>query len=221
MSDAPGYGPPTAPVSLVMFSDFQCSFCASDAKMFRENVPKYFPDQVRVMFKDYPMEMHAWAMDAAIAGRCIYHVSTQKFWEYHDWMFAHQKEISAENVRAKIREWADSAQFDSAGLDKCVETRATEAEVKQSIADGLALEIDGTPAMFINGRLIEPGREWDVIKYYINYELKAAPALDSCCTVKFPAKAGKMIWQFNLNRLEGIPQGPPTRLGARGHSWRL
>jgi protein-disulfide isomerase len=188
ISDAPAYGPPSAPVSLVLFSDFECPFCASHAKMLRENVPKDFPDQVRVLFKDYPRDMHPWAMDAAIAGRCIYHASAQKFWDYHDWMFARQQEINAQNVKGKIMEWAGSAQFDSAGLAKCVDSRATEAEVRQSMADGLALEVDGTPAMFLNGRMIEAGREWDVIKYYINYELKAAPGLESCCTVELPAK---------------------------------
>lgn len=191
LSDAPAYGPPAAPVSLVLFSDFECPFCASDAKMLRENVSKDFPNQVRVLFKDYPMAMHPWALDAAIAGRCIYHVSAQKFWDYHDWMFAHQQEINAQNVRSKIMQWAGSAQLDSSGLEQCVASRATEAEVKQSMADGLALEVDGTPAMFLNGRMIEPGREWDVIKYYINYELKAAPALESCCTVELPAKPEK------------------------------
>lgn len=191
LSDAPSYGPLAAPVSLVLFSDFQCPFCASEAKMFREKIPRDFPQQVRVLFKDYPMDMHPWAMDAAIAGRCIYHVRPQEFWAYHDWMFAHQREVNAQNVRDKIMEWAASAQLDSAALDKCFASPATEAEVRQSMADGLALGIDGTPAMFLNGRLIEPGREWDVIKYYIDYELNSAPALENCCTVQLPAKPEK------------------------------
>jgi protein-disulfide isomerase len=188
LSDAPSYGPPTAPVSLVLFSDFQCPFCASDAKMFRENIPRDFPHEVRVIFKDYPMHMHPWAMDAAIAGRCIYHARAQAFWAYHDWMFAHQRDVNAQNVRRKIMDWAASAQFDSAALETCLASHAAEAEVRQSMADGLALGIDGTPALLLNGRAIEPGREWDVIKYYIDYELNAAPALESCCTVQLPAK---------------------------------
>jgi protein-disulfide isomerase len=191
LSDAPAYGPATATVTVVLFSDFECPFCANDAKMFRDGVPKDFPGQVRVLFKDYPMSMHPWAMDAAIAGRCIYHVSTQKFWDYYDWIFTHQREINAQNVKGKIMEWAGAAPIDSATLDKCITSRATEAEVKQSMADGLALEVDGTPATFLNGRVLEPGRDWDVIKYYINYELKAAPQLESCCTVKLPVKPPK------------------------------
>ena len=68
----PSFGDPGAPVAVVIFSDFQCSFCKEEANMIRKNVPSAFPTQVRVYFKDFPLEpIHPWAKPAAVVGRCV------------------------------------------------------------------------------------------------------------------------------------------------------
>ena len=76
---------------IVEFSDFQCPYCKEEAKMLRQNLIQTYPKQVRLYFKDFPLEnMHPWAKAAAIAGRCVFQQKTDAFWEYHDWIFAHQ-----------------------------------------------------------------------------------------------------------------------------------
>ena len=71
---SPTFGAPTAPLTIVLYSDFQCPACKEEAKTIRENVAKDYPTQVRVYFKDFPLEqIHPWAKPGAIAGRCVYH----------------------------------------------------------------------------------------------------------------------------------------------------
>ena len=62
-----------------------------------------FPTQVRVYFKDFPLEpIHPWAKPAAIAGRCVFRQKPAAFWDFHDWIFEHQGEITVENLKDKV-----------------------------------------------------------------------------------------------------------------------
>src|SRR6266403_3510941 len=98
----PSFGTPGAPVVLVLFSDFQCPFCKDEAKMLRGNILSAYPKQVRVYFKDLPLEqIHPWAKAAAMAGRCVFKQNPSAFWDYHDWIYEHQGEITKENFREK------------------------------------------------------------------------------------------------------------------------
>src|SRR5215467_13292999 len=104
---APNFGTPGAPVVLVLFSDFQCPFCKEEAKMLRTNLLSAYPKQVRAYFKDMPLDqIHPWARPAAIAGRCVFKQNAAAFWDYHDWMYDHQGEITKENFRDKALEFA-------------------------------------------------------------------------------------------------------------------
>src|SRR5438094_800620 len=103
----PSFGTPGAPVVLVLFSDFQCPYCKEEAKMLRSNLVSAYPKQVRAYFKDLPLEqIHPWAKPAAIAGRCVFKQNPNAFWDYHDWIYDHQAEITADNLRAKVLEFA-------------------------------------------------------------------------------------------------------------------
>ena len=98
----PSFGTPGAPVVLVEFSDFQCPFCKEEAKMLRTNLLSAYPKQVRLYFKDLPLEqIHPWAKPAAIAGRCVFRQNPAAFWDYHDWIFDHQAGITAGELKAK------------------------------------------------------------------------------------------------------------------------
>ena len=109
-SGAPAFGPATAPVTLVEFGDFECPNCKEEAKTLRDNVPSQYPTQVRVVFKDFPLEqIHPWAKAAAIAGRCIYRQSPTAFWKYHDWIYDHQVEITPDNLKTQVLDFAKTA----------------------------------------------------------------------------------------------------------------
>ena len=189
----PNFGTPGAPVVLVIFSDFECPFCKEEAKSLRANLVTTYPKEVRLYFKDLPLaQIHPWAMTAAIAGRCIFRQNPAAFWDYHDWIYEHQGDITADNVKSKILEFAKGKEIDALQLDRCIETKATAAEIEKSIAEARALGVSATPTVFLNGRqLVGPAATWanlrQVIDYEIEYQKTAKNAGEDCgCEVKLP-----------------------------------
>jgi protein-disulfide isomerase len=191
----PSFGTPGATVVLVIFTDFECPFCRSEAKMLRDNLLSAFPKQVRVYFRDFPLEqIHPWAKMASIAGRCVFRQNPAAFWQYHDWVFEHQSEINADNFQSKMLEFAKGKEdaIDTLQLSRCMETRATEAEVDKNTADGRALQVMSTPTMFVNGRRLVGQVEWpnlrQIIEYEIEYQKTARNAGEDCgCEIKLPS----------------------------------
>jgi protein-disulfide isomerase len=176
LAAAPSFGPTTAPVTIVEFGDLECPDCRMEAPLLRHNVPETFSDKVRVYFKDFPLEsIHPWARAAAIAGRCVYHQDAQAFWKFYDWIYDNQQDINGDNLKAKATGWAGENNLDTLQLGRCIDTKETEAEVNQSIAEGRSLELRGTPTLFINGRKIG-GLQWPDLELLINIELQHAAA---------------------------------------------
>lgn len=169
----PSFGTPGAPVVLVEFSDYECPFCKEEAKMLRTNLLSAYPKQVRLYFKDFPLEqLHPWAKAAAMAGRCVFRQNPGAYWDYHDWVYDHQQEFTAQNLKAKIMDWAKGKQIDALQLGRCIDTRATESEVNQNIAEGRALRINSTPTLFINGRRMVGRLDWNTVRSIIDYEIE-------------------------------------------------
>ena len=136
------------------------------------NVPETISGKVRVYFKDFPLEsVHPWARAAAIDGRCIYHQNADTFWKFYDWIYDHQQEIEGEkSLTAKVTGWAASNGLDAPKLGQVNSTKATEAEVNRSIDEAHALDVHGTPTLFINGRKIG-GLQSPDLQLVINNEL--------------------------------------------------
>jgi len=193
---SPSFGEPGAPIVMVIFSDFECPNCKEEAKVIRDNVPKTFPKDVRVYFKDFPLEaIHPWAKTAAIDGRCVFRQSAAAFWKYHDWMYEHQGEITADNLKDKVLEWGKTNDLDALQFGRCVETKATEAEVDKELAEGQALRVEGTPTTFINGRRLFGNYPWTNLEQIINGEMKyqqtSHDAGEKCCEVTIPSPVKK------------------------------
>ncbi len=188
----PSFGAPGASVVMVVFSDFQCPLCKEEGRILRENVVKEYADKVRVYFRDNPLDsIHNWARTAAIGGRCVFRSNPASFWDYHDYMFARQQEITPENVKQKITDFATEKKLDVLQLSRCVDTKATENEVNQSLAQGKSLQVDATPTIFLNGRRLTGSLPWQNLKQLIELEIdyqKAHPdAGEKCCEVKIPS----------------------------------
>jgi len=189
----PALGTAGAPVAIVVFSDFQCPHCKEEATMLRKNLIDAYPTQVRLYFKDFPLEsIHPWARSAAIAGRCVFKQKPEAFWSYHDYIFGHQETISPDTLKNNVMEWAKGLpEIDAMQLGQCLDSRATDAEVAAEAAEGRALDINGTPTMFINGRRIPNTIEWPNLKTIVDFEIEyqktAKNAGDDCgCEVKLP-----------------------------------
>jgi protein-disulfide isomerase len=188
----PSLGTPGAPVVLVTFSDFECPHCKDEATMLRQNLVAAYPTQVRLYAKDFPLDsIHPWARPAAIAGRCVFRQNPTSFWSYSDWIFAHQADITAQNLKDKVMEWAKGQpkDIDVLQLGRCMDTKATEAEVDKNVAEGRELDVNATPTMFVNGRRIAQVIDWPslrgIIDYEIEYQKTAKNAGEDCgCELK-------------------------------------
>jgi protein-disulfide isomerase len=184
----PSLGTAGAPVVIVLFTDYQCPYCRTFARTIRDNLLTNYPKEVRLYLKEFPLEqIHPWAKPAAIAGRCVYQQSPAAYWQFHDWIFEQQEQITPQNLRAQVLEFAESRQLELLGLGRCLDGNETLGEIESSTALARSLKVEATPTMFINGRRIASGLGWAQLKKIIDNELEyqktAKNAGDKCCEV--------------------------------------
>jgi protein-disulfide isomerase len=196
--DGYSFGPPDAPVTLVVFSDFQCPYCSQLAKTLRDELPKKYPDKVRVVFEDFPLSnIHPWARAAAESGRCIAEQKPAAFWAFHDWIFEHQKDVTAANLREKTMDIAKQQSLDPAKVAACLDTHAPAAQIDKSIDIGRLLQVQQTPTFYVNGRSETGALPWDRLSNLIEFELNrpkefsVSAAEEKCCEVTIPKVGGK------------------------------
>jgi protein-disulfide isomerase len=157
-------GPANAPIVMVEFSDFQCPFCQR-ANPAVEQVLKTYGDKIRFVYRHYPLPNHPDARPAAEAAACAQ--EQDKFWPYHDRLFANVSSLSASDLKAH----ASAVGLDAAKFNACVESRQTKEKVDTDIADADSAGVTGTPAFFINGRPLEGAQPFDAFKRIIDDEL--------------------------------------------------
>ena len=137
-------GPADAPVTLMIFDDFQCPYCARLLPTL-EKVMEAYPTQVRVVFKHFPLNMHKFARQAAIAS--IAARNQGKFWPLHDQLFANYNQLNDD----KIRQLAESVGLDMDRFDKDIANPALQQEIAADLQLGTDSGVRGTPAVYING----------------------------------------------------------------------
>ena len=144
----PVRGPENAPVSIIEFSDFQCPHCAGVQATLKK-VLVAFPDDVRLIFKQYPLSsIHQYARQAAAASLAAQQQG--KFWEMHDKMFQNFTAINEENLAI----WARQLELDMEDFERALQTGQYDAMVRKDMADGAAAMVRGTPTMFVNGKRV-------------------------------------------------------------------
>ena len=145
---APFKGPAAAPVTVVKFEDFHCPFCKEAQRTLAQLLERY-PDRVRLVHKDYPIdELHPSARAAHLAARCA--TEQGKFWPYHDALYANAPKTAPEELRG----YAKTAGLDVASFDQCLSAGRYAAPVQKDIDEAKQTGVSGTPAFFINGRLL-------------------------------------------------------------------
>jgi len=147
----PTLGAKAAPVQITVFSDFQCPYCARAATELSKVVAAN-AGTVRVAYRYFPLSMHRWAAAAAEAAACAADQGDAYFWGLHDYLFEHQRSLTAENLQQNIRAYTGEVQ----GLDldrfaSCVEGRKMASAVEQDRAFGSENGVKATPTVFVNG----------------------------------------------------------------------
>lgn len=147
-----------ASVTIVEFSDLQCPYCAKFHTTMNQ-IARDFPGQVRWVYKHFPLEsIHPFAKRAALATECA--GEQGKFWEYTNYLFESQSKINNEF----LKESAKNLKLDSDKFDKCLDGERYLSKVNSDIAEGRKAGVAGTPASFINGKLIKGAESYETIK---------------------------------------------------------
>lgn len=163
----PRLGSKNAPIKIVEFGDFQCPFCRRAQGILKALRAKY-GDKIQLVYMDFPLGIHPHAFEAAEAARCA--AEQNKFWQYHDAMFADQSKLAPADLKATAaRLGLKKAEFDS-----CLDHGKYESGIRKDIAEGTKLGVTGTPTFFINGREIVGAQPEHAFEDVINDELARA-----------------------------------------------
>ena len=166
-SDDPVFGPGSAAVEIVEFSDFQCPFCQRLIGTL-EQLKTQYGDDIRLVFKDYPLPNHAQAFKAAEAGNCAHEQG--KFWELHDTMFSKQDELQVEDLKRHAGELG----MDQSVFDACLDSGRFAEKVSADLRKGQQVGVSSTPTVFINGRIVMGAAPFNVFDEIIQDELDRA-----------------------------------------------
>jgi protein-disulfide isomerase len=148
----PSRGPKDAAVTIVEFGDLQCPACKAAQPAIEALVAA--EPKARFVFQNFPLEMHNWAAKGAAYADCVGHASNDAFWKFVAKTYETQADITAENADEKLTALADGAGVKGADIAACATTPVTKAHVDASLALGKAVNVTGTPTLFINGRTI-------------------------------------------------------------------
>lgn len=179
----PVRGNPEAKVTVVNFDDLECPYCAKmHEQLFPDTLNRY-KDKVRFVYKDDPLvEIHPWAMHAAVDANCLAAQSGDVYWKFVDYVHGHGQEINGESRDLQksyaaldriAKDEGTVAKMDTAKLDACI-AKQDETQVKESKTLADKLGIEGTPALFVEGERINGAMPEDQVWLVIDRALKAA-----------------------------------------------
>jgi protein-disulfide isomerase len=169
VSGSPVLGPANAKITLVEFSDFQCPYCILAVPQIQA-VMKAYPTQTKLIFKQFPLEIHSRAFLAASAALAAN--KQGKFWRMHDAMFAHHDELSHETFVKLAQEMG----MDVARFEKDMASDEVKKAVEKDVDDGERAGVQGTPTIFINGQRYNGPITLDYLKQIFDGMLKDGKA---------------------------------------------
>lgn len=170
-------GNPEAKVTVVNYDDLECPYCA---RMHEELFPAtldHYKGLVRFIYKDYPLvEIHPWAMHAAVNANCLADQNGDAYWQFVDYAHTHGQEIEGNRSDVKqafnaldeqARVIGKKNNLNDSKLNECL-AKQDESVVRASMREGEKLGIDGTPQLFVDGERVAPGAQptsavWDTI----------------------------------------------------------
>lgn len=154
-----------AKVVVTEFSDFQCPYCSRAAETVGQ-LKKNFGNKIKVVFKHLPLPMHPEARPASEASMCVFEQSPDKFWKFHDELFANQQKMKEDDIKA----YAKKSGADMAKFEECFASKKYAEHVKASEAEARKLRVNATPTFFVNGMQIR-NPSFDNLKEMIDEEL--------------------------------------------------
>ena len=154
----PSIGPANAPVTIVEFADLQCPTCAKMHQFLESQLLPKYGDKVRVVFKEYPLvQIHDWALTAALANECVYVLKPDAFVPYRTKVFENQTNITATSAEAQLERYAEQAGVDLEKVRTCIDSKETMGQIESDFKEAQTLGVSSTPTFFINGKMLVGG----------------------------------------------------------------
>ncbi|MGA2598970.1 MAG: thioredoxin domain-containing protein [Bryobacteraceae bacterium] len=173
-------GTPNAPVTMVLFSDFQCPYCKRMKELIDAEPLIRLGDSVRLVFRHMPMAQHAWAQHAAEAAACAEFQSSSVFWALHDRLFENQDTITASDASRRIDDLATGVPgVDVRGFQECLKRQMSLGTVVRDTEMGKRLGVVATPTVFLNGLQLPGVRNGAELHHYLSDALKGSGAESS------------------------------------------
>jgi protein-disulfide isomerase len=158
-------GDKSAPVTIVEFSDYECPYCSRAEEVVKKVLDEY-KGKVRLVYRDYPLPNHGKAQKASEAALCA--GDQGKYWEMHEKLFANQSGLDLPQLKGYA---SGISGLDTAKWQKCLDSGEKAKVVEASKKAGDQAGVNGTPAFFINGRLLSGAQPFDKFKAVIDHEL--------------------------------------------------
>lgn len=163
-ASAPALGPSGAPVTIVEFTDYQCPYCHR-AQATIEKVMSAYAGKVQLVHRDFPLDGHPQAFPAARAARCA--DEQGRFWDYHRSLMTVRGPMDTADLQSR----AAGLKLDAAAFATCLASGRHDAAIRESAEAGARAGVDGTPAYFINGRMITGAQPFEAFGEVIDAEL--------------------------------------------------
>ncbi|MDR3793243.1 MAG: thioredoxin domain-containing protein [Terracidiphilus sp.] len=175
-------GNPNAKVTVVSFDDLECPFCGRMHQALFPSTLNRYKDQIRFVYKDFPLlEIHPWAMHAAVDANCLNAQKADAYWGYVDYLHIHGDDVTGTD-RDEHKSWAAldriarqqgaTSNLDAAKLDACLAAQ-DETAVRASLKEAIGLGLEGAPALFINGERINGALPEDLVWKAIDRALRS------------------------------------------------
>ena len=166
-------GPTNAPVTMVVFSDFECPYCKKLKELISEEPLLKSGDKVRLVFRHMPMSQHPWAQQAAEAAACAQFQSPDAFWALHDRLFENQRTITSADAPEQIKELAAGVpRLDMERFQDCLNRQMSLGTVVRDRETGKRVGVVATPTVFLNGTQIPGVRSGAELHKYLSDALR-------------------------------------------------
>jgi protein-disulfide isomerase len=182
VANRPVRGTEAAKVEIVNYDDLECPYCAKmHAELFPETLDHY-KGLVKIVYKDDPLvEIHPWALHAAVDANCLAHESPAAYWHYVDYLHTHGEDITGPDRDPRksnalldklAAEEGVKASVAKEPLDACI-AKQDQSAVRTSMQEASSLHIDGTPTLFVNGERVAGAQPLAVVWSAIDRALQA------------------------------------------------
>lgn len=200
--DRPTLGPADAPVTIEIFSDFECPYCAQ-AQRNLDALDQKYPGTIRRVYRAFPLSNHPQALLAALIAESA--AAQGKFWPFYRAIF------SARQLRPQILlDIAQAQGLDMKALGSDLETLTHASKIRRDLALAKQLGVNATPIFYINGRRVEGSTSLPILSHYVDQELRVVQALPN------PKHTYQQLTQHGYTGIELPPEPPPVEVSTQG-----